>query len=156
MKFSVKRWLLLLLSVVLSFAFAACKPSNNKVNDTLKSTKIDEKGSYDDFQSVADYIREYNKLPSNYITKSEATKLGWNPGDDLWKIAKGKSIGGDMFGNFEGSLPKAKGRTWRECDINYKGGKRGAHRILYSNDGLVYGTSDHYKTFKAYYDKPNK
>lgn len=103
------------------------------------------------FQGVADYIHNYGHLPSNFITKAQATKLGWKPGKNLWTYAPGKSIGGDVFSNAEKRLPIASGRTWRECDINYNGGQRGADRIVYSNDGLIYGTSNHYQTFKCYY-----
>lgn len=103
------------------------------------------------FQGVADYIHEYGDLPSNFITKEEAEDLGWEPGENLWNYAPGKSIGGDIFTNSEGSLPEADGRVWYECDINYHGGHRGADRLVYSNDGLIYGTSDHYQTFRRYY-----
>lgn len=104
-----------------------------------------------DFQGVADYIHKYGHLPDNFITKAQAKNLGWTPGDDLWDYAYGKSIGGDIFTNSEKVLPSAKGRIWHECDINYNGGHRGADRIVYSNDGLIYGTSDHYETFTRYY-----
>jgi ribonuclease T1 len=89
------------------------------------------------------------RLPPKFVTKDEARKLGWNPGSNLWGYdrLKGKSIGGDIFGNREGKLSNGK-RRWREADLDYKGGKRGAKRILYSSDGLRMITVDHYKTFK--------
>jgi len=89
------------------------------------------------------------RLPPKFVTKEEARKLGWNPGSNLWGYdrLRGKSIGGDIFGNREGKLPNGK-RTWREADLDYKGGKRGAKRLLYSDDGLRMITVDHYKTFK--------
>lgn len=100
------------------------------------------------FKDVSDYIRKNGKLPPNFITKQEAEKLGWVPSKgNLDKAAPGKSIGGDRFGNREGLLPKAKNRVWYEADINYRKGTRGADRILYSNDGLIYMTTDHYKSF---------
>ena len=99
-------------------------------------------------QAIADYIFEYGRLPDNFITKKEAQKLGW---DSSWNyvsdVAPGMSIGGDRFGNYEGRLPEKKGRQWYEADCYYTKGKRNAHRILYSNDGLVYYTDDHYETF---------
>ena len=127
--------------------------NKNVPNETKKTPKEETSKSniIDDFQGVADYIHKNNKLPDNFITKAEATKLGWKPGEDLWKYAKNKSIGGDYFGDHEGTLPSKAGRKWTECDINYKGGNRGPHRIVFSNDGLIFGTSDHYKTFKQYY-----
>jgi hypothetical protein len=89
------------------------------------------------------------KLPPKFVTKDQAQKLGWSPGSNLWGYdrLKGKSIGGDLFGNREGKLPNGK-RVWREADLDYKGGKRGAKRIVYSSDGLRMITVDHYKTFK--------
>lgn len=113
---------------------------------TQPDAAIAEDGSYTSKEDVALYLRTYGKLPRNFITKSEANKLGWE-GGDLWRYAPGKSIGGDVFGNREGLLPKKNGRTWYECDIDYAGGSRGAKRIVYSDDGLIYYTDDHYETF---------
>ena len=106
----------------------------------------DERGRYTSKEDVLLYLQTYGKLPSNFITKDKARKLGWD-GGDLSEYAPGKSIGGDVFGNREGSLPDESGRSWYECDINYNGGSRGAERIVFSNDGLIYYTDDHYETF---------
>ena len=112
---------------------------------------IDENGTYTSRDDVALYINTYGKLPSNFITKKEAKKLGWE-GGSLEEYAPGKSIGGDYFGNYEELLPEKKGREYHECDIDTKGKKkRGAKRIIYSNDGLIYYTDDHYKTFTLLY-----
>lgn len=105
-----------------------------------------EAGPITDPQGIADYLFAHGELPPNFITKAEAQALGWD-GGDLSRYAPGKSIGGDTFGNYEGQLPKAKGRKFRECDVRYSGGKRGAERIVYSNDGHVWYTADHYETF---------
>ena len=100
------------------------------------------------FHDVADYIKNYNRLPDNFITKKEAKKLGWNPAKgNLWDVAPAKSIGGDRFQNREKNLPHKRGRVWYEADINYKGGKRGKDRIIFSSDGFIYKTEDHYRTF---------
>ena len=99
-----------------------------------------------DPQEIADYIFAHGELPPNFITKKEAQALGWR-GGDLYVYAPGKSIGGSVFSNYEKKLPKVKGRVYRECDANYTGGKRGDDRIVYSNDGHVWFTSDHYETF---------
>ncbi|UQZ82126.1 Ribonuclease precursor [Paenibacillus konkukensis] len=100
------------------------------------------------FEAVASYIQEHHKLPDNFITKEGAKKLGWDPQKgNLNKVAPGKSIGGDVFQNREGKLPSKKGRVWYEADINYKSGQRGKDRVLFSNDGLIYKTEDHYETF---------
>ena len=105
-------------------------------------------GPITDPQGIADYIFKYGKLPDNFITKKEAQALGWDSSYNyVGDVAPGKSIGGDRFGNYEGLLPSKKGRTWYEADCYYEGKKRNAYRILYSNDGLVYYTDDHYETF---------
>ena len=97
-------------------------------------------------------LNEFGHLPENYITKKEAQSLGWNSKEgNLDEVAPGKSIGGDYFGNYEGALPEADGRTYHECDIDYEGGRRNAKRIVYSDDGLIYYTEDHYETFELLY-----
>lgn len=109
---------------------------------------VTEGESYTTKNEVALYLATYKELPPNFITKKQAQALGWDSeSGNLDEIAPGKSIGGDHFGNYDGSLPKAKGRTWHECDLNYKGGYRGGERLLYSSDDLIYYTDDHYKTF---------
>ena len=112
---------------------------------------------YSDKDHVAWYIHTFGELPPNYITKKEAQELGWvNSKGNLWQVAPGKSIGGDYFGNYEGKLPTKKGRKYTECDIDYdldraqyRGGRNGK-RIIFSNDGLVFYTDDHYETFTEY------
>ncbi len=112
---------------------------------------IDENGSYDDKDNVALYIHTYGKLPPNYISKAEAEDLGWE-GGSVERYAPGKCIGGAKFGNYEGLLPKKDGRQYYECDIDTLGeSSRGAKRIVYSNDGLVYYTDDHYESFELLY-----
>lgn len=115
-----------------------------------KETEIDGEGEYTSKEDVALYIHTYDKLPKNFITKKEANKLGWQ-GGKLEPYAPGKSIGGDRFGNYEGALPEKKGRSYKECDIDTKGQKRGTKRIVFSNDGLIYYTDDHYETFTLLY-----
>ena len=112
---------------------------------------IDENGSYDDRDSVALYIYTYGKLPPNYISKADALDLGWE-GGSVERYAPGKCIGGSKFGNYEGLLPKKSGRQYYECDIDTLGeSSRGAKRIVYSNDGLIYYTDDHYESFTLLY-----
>lgn len=112
---------------------------------------IDENGSYTTKEDVALYIHTYGKLPKNFITKKEAEKLGWT-GGSLEKYAQGMCIGGDRFGNYEELLPTKSGRKYTECDIDTLGkSSRGAKRIVFSNDGLVYYTDDHYETFTLLY-----
>ena len=112
---------------------------------------VEEDGEYDDCDHVALYIHLYGKLPKNYMPKKEAEEKGWS-GGPLCKVIDGMAIGGTYFGNYEGKLPKKKGRTYYECDIGTIGAKeRGAKRIIYSDDGLVYYTEDHYETFTLLY-----
>ncbi len=139
---------------------AATKAPTNTPKPTATSTPvptkaaIDENGSYDSKDDVALYIHTYGKLPSNFITKKEAEALGWT-GGSVEKYAKGKCLGGHSFGNYEGLLPKKNGRKYYECDIDTLGkSSRGSKRIVYSNDGLVYYTGDHYESFTLLYGEP--
>lgn len=110
---------------------------------------VTEDGSYSEPEEVAVYLTRYGKLPGNFIRKRDAENLGWSSRDgNLGDVAPGKSIGGDRFGNYEGVLPDEKGRAWTECDIHADGGYRGAERVVFSNDGLIYYTDDHYNTFR--------
>ena len=112
---------------------------------------VSEDGEYWTKDQVALYIHLFGHLPKNYITKSKAQDLGW-PGGSLEPYAPGCSIGGGRFGNYEGLLPAKKGRTYTECDIDTRGKtSRGAKRIVFSNDGLIYYTDDHYESFTLLY-----
>ena len=114
----------------------------------------DEDGSYTTKEDVLAYLIAYGHLPANFITKNEARAAGWE-GGSLERYCPGKCIGGDRFGNREGLLPSAKGRVWTECDINTLGKRsRGAERMVFSNDGLIYYTGDHYESFELLYGEP--
>ncbi len=120
---------------------------------TAQSTECPVKygEDYDDRDRVALYLHLYGELPPHFITKKEAQKLGWDSGEVEY-YRSGAAIGGDLFGNYEGLLPRKKGRTYYECDIGTVGKKkRGEARIIYSNDGLVYYTDDHYESFTLLY-----
>lgn len=121
--------------------------SDEKQQDE-KQYSVEKNGSYDSKEDVAEYLSIYKRLPKNYITKKEARKLGWH-GGPVEKYAPGKAIGGDRFGNREKKLPEKTGRKYYECDIDTLGRKnRGARRIIYSSDGLIYYTKDHYKSYQ--------
>ena len=118
--------------------------------ETVLSIVVGE--SYTTKEDVALYIHTYGCLPDNFITKNEARKLGWE-GGSLEPYAPGKCIGGDRFGNYEGLLPED--RDYTECDIDTLGAKsRGAKRIVFSDDGLIYYTEDHYESFELLYGEP--
>ena len=112
---------------------------------------IAEDGSYNSMEDVSLYLHTYDHLPDNYITKQEARDLGWS-GGSVERYAPGCAIGEDRFGNREGLLPSEKGRTYYECDIDTIGEtSRGAKRIIFSSDGLIYYTEDHYESFTLLY-----
>ncbi|MBQ0038203.1 MAG: ribonuclease [Clostridiales bacterium] len=113
--------------------------------------KPDEGAYYYSKEDVALYIHVYGHLPRNFISKKEAQSKGWS-GGSLEPYAPGCCIGGSHFGNYEGLLPEANGRSYTECDIGTKGkNSRGTKRIVFSNDGLIFYTGDHYKSFELLY-----
>ena len=122
--------------------------------DAETAPVIDIDGIYTTKEDVALYIHTYGCLPANFITKDEARELGWE-GGGLDDYAEDMCIGGDRFGNYEGLLPEADGRSYTECDIDTLGSdSRGAKRIVFSNDGLIYYTEDHYESFELLYGEP--
>ena len=119
------------------------------------SSPVKESGEYRSRDEVARYIHLFGHLPAKFITKKQARELGWQ-GGGLQDFAPGCSIGGDRFGNYEGLLPQAEGRFYTECDIDTCGApSRGAKRIVFSNDGLIFYTDDHYQSFIKLYDADN-
>ncbi len=130
-------------------------PGNSSQGKTDEGNALDEDGWYDSKEDVALYIHLYGDLPDNYVSKDEAEDAGWSGGNVERYTGEGTAIGGSRFGNREGLLPKAPGRTYTECDIDTVGeSSRGAKRIVFSNDGLVYYTDDHYESFELLYGEP--
>lgn len=122
--------------------------------ETTEPLRINPEGSYTTKEDVSLYLYTYGALPQNFITKQEAQALGWE-GGSLNPYAPGCCIGGSYFGNYEGLLPEKSGRSYYECDIDTMNqSSRGAKRIVYSNDGLIYYTDDHYQTFTLLYGNP--
>ena len=112
-------------------------PSSNKIDELTKES------------IVVPYVKQNGKLPDYYITKREAREKGWDASSgNLCDVLPGRAIGGDVFTNREGNLPEKQGRKWFEADLNYNCGRRNADRLLFSSDGLVFVTHDHYKTFE--------
>ena len=141
-------------SPVESSAAPAAESSAAPAEENSDAPVIDQYGSYTTKEDVALYVHTYGCLPQNFITKDQARQAGWN-GGSLEPYCPGMCIGGDSFGNREGLLPKAQGRSWTECDINTLGAdSRGAERIVFSNDGLIYYTGDHYESFTLLYGQP--
>lgn len=176
----MKRWLSILLAALMALGLTACGsdssigiiggddgPTEVYVSDEAAEDALDaalaeaeaeaqaqllaEDGSYSTKEDVALYISQYGHLPCNYITKLEAQDLGWE-GGSLEPYAPGMCIGGNRFGNYEGLLPEADGRIYTECDIDTLGAdSRGAKRLVFSNDGLIFYTEDHYESFELLY-----
>ena len=123
-------------------------PLGEDIPDLPMNENLPEYGAYYyDLENVVLYLELYDELPDNYITKSEAQALGWS-GGSVEAYKEGAAIGGDRFGNREGLLPEADGRNYTECDIDTNGyTSRGSRRLVFSNDGLYFYTSDHYETF---------
>ena len=138
----MKKLITALLCIILLAGCTVSQPSSYAL--------IDENGSYDQKDDVALYLITYEHLPSNYMTKDEARKYGWE-GGALSQVIEDKCIGGDVFGNYEGILPEED--TYYECDIDTLGkSSRGVKRIVWSDDFDVYYTEDHYETFELLYE----
>ena len=128
-------------------AVVTAAPETEAPRET-EADPTEEPGPIIEPQRIADYLFEHGELPENFITKKEAQALGWDSRVNyVSDVAPGMSIGGDYFGNYEGKLPRVKGRKYYEADCWYTEGKRNAYRIIYSNDGHVWYTEDHYNTF---------
>lgn len=134
------------------------KVTNPEAHNVVNYAKLKEQYRVSEMANdIVDNLTTTGQLPSNYITKSQAKALGWSEGKALNNYAPGKALGGDIFDNTTGVLPSSTGRVWYEADvgINYtmsrSNPKNPAYRVLYSNDGLIYGTYDHYETaFQIY------
>jgi hypothetical protein len=150
----------LALVAALGFGIMGCSMTGNQTSSSPEvsspqsnaSVSVTEDGRYTSKAEVALYIHTYGHLPSNFISKTKARRAGWvSSKGNLGDVCPGMSIGGSIFYNDDGLLPDADGRTWKECDVDYAGGYRGSERIVFSNDGLIYYSSDHYRTFERLY-----
>lgn len=134
--------------VVLALLVAGPALARAPVDDLRQFARMAGLRDAEAFVETVTALRQDGQLPPRYVTKSEASRAGWRPGDDLCRAAPGKAIGGDRFGNREGRLPWARGRVWYEADLDFNCGRRGAKRLVWSSDGLIYVTTDHYQTFR--------
>ncbi|HZJ86685.1 MAG TPA: ribonuclease domain-containing protein [Erysipelothrix sp.] len=122
---------------------------DNALNNSINQKKLIKDGYYTSKEDVSLYIHLYETLPENYITKQEAIALGWKASEgNLWDVSDQKSIGGDAFRNREKKLPQG---NYFEADIDYKGGYRNEKRVVYSSEGDIYYTDDHYTSFEKLY-----
>lgn len=144
----ISRFIIIFFILINIFACQKFIPVEEKVDNL----KIEESGYYTSKSDVSLYLNIYSHLPYNYITKNEAEAIGWDSNKgNLWEVSNKKSIGGDRFYNREGLLPNDD-RIYYECDIDYVGGYRNAKRLVYSNDGFIYYTEDHYESFELLYE----
>ena len=148
---------LLLALLMLMFSFALGEETLEVlVADGIAMTEelmVEYSCDYYTPEEVALYLYVFVELPPNFMTKDEARDLGWvSSKGNLWEIMYGMCIGGDIFGNREGLLPEENERVYYECDVNYAGGFRGSERVVFSDDGLIYYTGDHYESFEMLYD----
>lgn len=152
-----KKGLLLLLLISLALTISAClfhgavstpdsDPGNKTAVEDTTSSEVTEEGAYTTKDEVAIYIHTYHKLPHNYITQNEAMDRGWKRSE--CPADYGFMIGGRRFGNREGHLPKNR---YYECDVDYDGHARGVKRLVYTENGIVYYTGDHYNSFEQLY-----
>jgi hypothetical protein len=137
------RWLILLI-----FAACAVVPAAAQTDVLRQFASQMNLRDVDGFVTTVISLRTTGKLPERYVTKAQAERRGWRPGSDLCRAVPGGSIGGDRFGNRERQLPDAPRRTWREADLDFACGSRGAKRLVWSSDGLYFVTVDHYESFR--------
>ncbi|WP_252214037.1 ribonuclease domain-containing protein [Clostridium sp. CMCC3677] len=124
---------------------------NTEAHNVVNYAKLKEQYKVTEYANdVVDSLKSTGKLPNDYIMKEEAMNLGWKPNKALKNYAPNKKIGGNIFRNEDGVLPNKQARTWYEADVgmDYTKGrsKNPGYRVVYSNDGLIYGTYDHYVT----------
>ena len=146
----IRLFVLLLAAVMLLSGCTASAAGRKKNKNT--ATPVPEAtatpGPMDAAQELADYLFEHGELPDNFIRKREAEDLGWKTTCRyVSDLGPGMTIGGDYFGNYEEKLPAVRGRKYYEADCFYQGGPRNEYRIIYSTDGHVWFTEDHYNTF---------
>ncbi|MBP2171477.1 hypothetical protein J2125_004669 [Erwinia toletana] len=147
-----KLWIALALAIVA--AVAGLRPGKQPANSVSPAARYQQPTTNADISAltaerrVASYLQQHQRLPDYYISKSQARRQGWQPQQgNLCATLPGKAIGGDRFANREGRLPQRQGRQWYEADVNYQCGHRSADRLLYSSDGLIFVTKDHYRSF---------
>lgn len=123
---------------------------NESFNDNQERNSSESSGNIDELTEeklVIDYVKANRKLPDYYITKGEARSQGWVASKgNLCDVLPGRAIGGDKFSNREKTLPT--GAQYFEADVNYNCGRRNADRIVFTKNGDVWLTHDHYKSFQ--------
>ncbi len=148
---SKMRWFMVVM--VLVAAAVGLKPHFSPTGSPQASPALNQQRQEDitaltDAHRVASYLQQHQRLPGYYLTKNQARHQGWQASQgNLCDRLPGMAIGGDRFANREGNLPIRQGRQWYEADVNYQCGHRNADRLLYSSDGMIFLTQDHYRHF---------
>lgn len=137
-------WFVLLAALLLALPGSASAFDASPLHDFARRAEL---GDAEGFVAAVTSLRETRTLPARYITKKQAEAAGWKPGGDLCRVAPGRTIGGDPFFNREKRLPEKAGRRWYEADLDAQCARRGARRLVWSGDGLIFVTLDHYRTF---------
>nr|WP_024968099.1 ribonuclease domain-containing protein [Pantoea sp. IMH] len=133
----------LLVAVVATYTGLRKTTPDAPTQDSRENGNITELTRQD---GVIRYLQQQQRLPPYYIKKTAARQRGWQPEKgNLCDVLPGRAIGGDRFYNRENQLPNSQGRKWFEADVNYRCGRRGSERLLYSSDGLIYLSRDHYR-----------
>ncbi len=141
--------LLALIASYVGLRERARAPAGKPASSTPAVTQRQDIASLTSEQRVVSYLQQHQRLPDYYIGKNAARRQGWDPArGNLCQVLPGRAIGGDRFSNREGSLPEKQGRNWFEADTNYRCGHRGSDRLLWSTDGMIYATHDHYRHFE--------
>jgi len=152
MPFKKFRPLIIVVMLLIGFALKAWhvpSSSHNSPSSPTKQASASSITANTDPQVVARYLQSHQSLPSYYIRKGEARHQGWIASKgNLCEVLPGRVIGGDRFSNREHRLPEKAGRSWQEADVNFSCGRRNSDRLLYSSDGLIYLTTDHYRSFQ--------
>lgn len=149
---SILRWIGLLAIVIVCWTALRPHFSAPPADPTAGHSTASSSATIDALtqaERVADWLVQHQRLPDFYMTKATARRQGWEPDKgNLCEVLPGRAIGGDRFSNREQQLPRQAGRQWYEADVNYRCGRRGADRLIYSSDGLIYLTRDHYRSFR--------
>ena len=135
---------------IYDFMVEQYQPEHERCRCTIIPMRTKQVGTAKDrgFDGADAWLMYRNKLPDCYVTKEEAALAGWIPKKhNLSEVLPGKMIGGNIYENRLETLPVKHGRIWREADFDFAGGYRNKKRILYSNDGLIFVSYDHAKTF---------
>lgn len=125
----------------------ATKQTCEQVLGVFNQTQLKNQIDVAQLSKIVRHLDQHSRLPDYFITKNQASQWGWSPGIYFNSVSalKGKSIGGDRFGNFEKRLPTGQ---WQEADLDYRGKKRNAKRLVFSQNGERFVTIDHYESFK--------